>query len=85
MCHHCASPGEQTPPIAIPGRDVITQPGQTVTLNGIESLALGDAHITDYQWAQQHGDDGVKMEVKTVELQGAGLSTGIGNQWDTGC
>ncbi|XP_041815235.1 kunitz-type protease inhibitor 1-like [Chelmon rostratus] len=62
-------PGEQTPPIAIPGRDVITQPGQTVTLNGIESLALGDAHITDYQWAQQHGDDGVKMEKTDIPDQ----------------
>ncbi|XP_070843085.1 kunitz-type protease inhibitor 1-like [Chaetodon trifascialis] len=59
---HLQGPGEQTPPIAIPGRDVIIQPGETVTLNGIESLALGDAHITNYQWALENGDDDVKME-----------------------
>ncbi|KAM9339379.1 kunitz-type protease inhibitor 1-like [Symphorus nematophorus] len=55
-------PGEQAPPIAIAGRDVVVQPGETVTLNGIESLALGDAHIKDYKWTLQSGDDGVKME-----------------------
>uniref|UniRef100_A0A3Q3XCL6 BPTI/Kunitz inhibitor domain-containing protein n=1 Tax=Mola mola TaxID=94237 RepID=A0A3Q3XCL6_MOLML len=50
------------PPIAIAGRDVIVQPGATVTLNGIESLPLGNAHITDYQWTLQSGHDSVKME-----------------------
>uniref|UniRef100_A0A8P4KRE3 Kunitz-type protease inhibitor 1 n=1 Tax=Dicentrarchus labrax TaxID=13489 RepID=A0A8P4KRE3_DICLA len=54
--------GEQAPPIAIAGQDVIVQPGETVTLNGIESLPLGDAHITDYLWRLQSGDDGVKVE-----------------------
>uniref|UniRef100_A0A3Q3WYP6 BPTI/Kunitz inhibitor domain-containing protein n=1 Tax=Mola mola TaxID=94237 RepID=A0A3Q3WYP6_MOLML len=54
--------GEQAPPIAIAGRDVIVQPGATVTLNGIESLPLGNAHITDYQWTLQSGHDSVKME-----------------------
>lgn len=57
------SSGEQAPPIAITGRDVIVQPGEKVTLNGIESLALGDAHITNYQWTLQSGDDDVRMEV----------------------
>ncbi|XP_039980487.1 kunitz-type protease inhibitor 1-like [Xiphias gladius] len=49
-------------PVASAGRDVIVQPGETVTLNGIESLAPGDAHITDYHWSLQSGDPGVKME-----------------------
>lgn len=51
-------------------------------LNGIESLPLGNAHITDYQWTLQSGDDSVKMEVKPDESQGAGPKTGRGNQWD---
>uniref|UniRef100_A0A3Q1FP07 Kunitz-type protease inhibitor 1-like n=1 Tax=Acanthochromis polyacanthus TaxID=80966 RepID=A0A3Q1FP07_9TELE len=52
----------QAPPIAIAGRDVVIQPGETVMLNGIESLALNDARITDYSWSLQSGDSGVKME-----------------------
>lgn len=55
-------PGEQAPPIAIAGRDVVVQPGATVTLNGIESLSLGDAHITDYTWRVTDGGAGVNME-----------------------
>lgn len=50
-------------PIADAGRDVIIQPGQTVTLNGIESLALGDAHITSYQWRAQRTEHEVQLEV----------------------
>ncbi|GLD73907.1 kunitz-type protease inhibitor 1-like protein [Lates japonicus] len=49
-------------PIANAGGDVIVQPGEMVTLNGIESLPLGDSHITDYRWSLQSGDAGVKME-----------------------
>lgn len=66
LCDITVSPGEQAPPIAIAGRDVIVQPGETVTLNGIESLALGNADITDYHWELQGGDGGVKMEVRHV-------------------
>lgn len=61
--------GEKAPPIAIAGRDVIVQPGITVTLNGIESLPLGSAHIVDYRWTKLSGEDGVKME---VNLKGDG-------------
>uniref|UniRef100_A0A7N9ASL9 Kunitz-type protease inhibitor 1-like n=1 Tax=Mastacembelus armatus TaxID=205130 RepID=A0A7N9ASL9_9TELE len=50
------------PPIANAGRDVVVQPGETVILNGIESLALGEAHITDYSWILESGDDDVNME-----------------------
>lgn len=53
---------EKAPPIAIASRDVIVQPSQTVTLSGIESLALGDAQIHQFQWTQQSGPDGFKME-----------------------
>uniref|UniRef100_A0A8D3DZQ3 Kunitz-type protease inhibitor 1-like n=1 Tax=Scophthalmus maximus TaxID=52904 RepID=A0A8D3DZQ3_SCOMX len=49
-------------PIANAGGDVIVQPGETVTLDGIESLALGDAHIRDWRWRVQSGEAGVKME-----------------------
>ncbi|XP_042371874.1 kunitz-type protease inhibitor 1-like, partial [Plectropomus leopardus] len=58
----CVSPDEQAPPIAIAGRDVVVQPGNTVILNGIQSLALGDAHIADYSWTLQSGDDTMVME-----------------------
>lgn len=68
--------GDQAPPIAIAGHDVIVQPGATVMLNGIESLPLGDAHITDYRWTLQSGDDSVKMEVRPNGSQGAGPTLG---------
>uniref|UniRef100_A0A8D3DNU5 Kunitz-type protease inhibitor 1-like n=1 Tax=Scophthalmus maximus TaxID=52904 RepID=A0A8D3DNU5_SCOMX len=61
---HLAGPqgtGEARP-IANAGGDVIVQPGETVTLDGIESLALGDAHIRDWRWRVQSGEAGVKME-----------------------
>lgn len=54
--------GAQAPPIAIAGHDVVVQPGTTVTLDGIESRPLGDAHIVDYKWARVSGDDGVRLE-----------------------
>ncbi|XP_068454813.1 pleckstrin homology domain-containing family G member 3-like [Clinocottus analis] len=52
--------GEEVLPIAIAARDVIVQPGEAVTLSGIQSLALGDAHITKYLWTT--GDGNVTME-----------------------
>lgn len=73
---------EKSPPIAIASRDVIVQPGQTVTLSGIESLALGDAQINQYQWEQLSGPDDFKMEVQTAQCEGAGLKTGRGHQWE---
>uniref|UniRef100_A0A673CC14 Serine peptidase inhibitor, Kunitz type 1 b n=1 Tax=Sphaeramia orbicularis TaxID=375764 RepID=A0A673CC14_9TELE len=54
--------GEHPPPIAVAGRDVVVQPGSTVTLNGVESLAVGDASISDYQWSLESGDDTVSMQ-----------------------
>ncbi|XP_057679083.1 kunitz-type protease inhibitor 1-like [Corythoichthys intestinalis] len=53
---------EPAPPIAVPGRDQVVRPGATVTLNGIQSLALGDASITDYNWTLQSGNANVVME-----------------------
>nr|XP_057942424.1 kunitz-type protease inhibitor 1-like [Doryrhamphus excisus] len=55
-------PAEQAPPIANAGRDRVVQPGATVTLNGIESLAVGHAHIVDYRWTVQSADADVTME-----------------------
>lgn len=62
MKHLRGPKGENAPPIAIAGRDVVTQPGQPVVLNGIESLALGDATIERYHWTQDSGEQDVKME-----------------------
>ncbi|MEQ2163014.1 hypothetical protein GOODEAATRI_025911, partial [Goodea atripinnis] len=45
-----------------PGRDVVVQPGEIVTLNGTESVALHAAHIVDYRWSLQSGDPSLKME-----------------------
>ncbi|XP_015259517.1 PREDICTED: kunitz-type protease inhibitor 1-like [Cyprinodon variegatus] len=56
------APGEQPPPIANAGRDVVVQPGETVTLNGTESVALGNAKIATYRWSLQSGDRSLKME-----------------------
>lgn len=67
--------GAQSPPIAIAGHAVIVQPGVPVTLDGIESRAVGDAHIVDYRWARVSGDDGVQLKVKR---EGAWLSIGEG-------
>ncbi|KAF7231056.1 kunitz-type protease inhibitor 1-like [Nothobranchius furzeri] len=54
--------GKQAPPIANAGRDAIIQPGETVLLNGSESLALNEAHITTYHWRQLKGDPGLTLE-----------------------
>ncbi|KAF1377074.1 hypothetical protein PFLUV_G00218110 [Perca fluviatilis] len=54
-------PGKKSPPLAIAGPDVIVQPGETVTLSGVQSLALGDAHITKYQWSLEKGDSHVTL------------------------
>ncbi|XP_044232334.1 kunitz-type protease inhibitor 1-like [Thunnus albacares] len=59
----------QAPPIANAGRDVVVQPGETVTLNGTESLPLDDAHITGYRWSLQSGDAGVTMETTALADQ----------------
>uniref|UniRef100_A0A3Q0SKX7 Serine peptidase inhibitor, Kunitz type 1 b n=1 Tax=Amphilophus citrinellus TaxID=61819 RepID=A0A3Q0SKX7_AMPCI len=53
---------EKDSPIANAGRDVTVQPGETVTLNGTESLARGDAEIKDYRWSLESGGNNVKME-----------------------
>ncbi|XP_040025766.2 kunitz-type protease inhibitor 1 [Gasterosteus aculeatus] len=54
--------GDDALPIAIAPRDVIIQPGEVVTLSGIQSLPIGDAHISRYQWSLVSGDVNVTME-----------------------
>ncbi|XP_019967707.1 kunitz-type protease inhibitor 1-like [Paralichthys olivaceus] len=75
---HLAGPQGAGEPIANAGRDVIVQPGEMVILNGIESLTLGDAHITDYHWSLLSGDAGVKMEGTALpdQVQLSNLQTG---------
>ncbi|CAL1585757.1 unnamed protein product [Knipowitschia caucasica] len=46
--------GDQRRPIAVGGRDLVVQPGESVLLNGIESLSPGT--IQQYIWNQQKGD-----------------------------
>ncbi|XP_078029723.1 kunitz-type protease inhibitor 1-like [Epinephelus lanceolatus] len=60
--------GEQPPPIAIAGRDVIVQLGEPVLLNGIQSLALGNAHITDYDWTVKSGNGSIGTELQKTDL-----------------
>ncbi|XP_056283950.1 kunitz-type protease inhibitor 1-like [Pseudoliparis swirei] len=61
--------GKRVMPIAIAARDVIVQPGEAVTLSGIQSLALGDAHIATYLWTLQSGDSSVEMEATELPDQ----------------
>ncbi|XP_019740570.1 kunitz-type protease inhibitor 1-like isoform X2 [Hippocampus comes] len=58
---------EPAPPIAIAGQDVVVQPGATVTLDGIQSLALGDAHVVRYDWTLQSGEAVVVLETELAE------------------
>lgn len=67
------SPGEQAPPIAVTSQDMVIQAGETVTLSGIESVARGNAKITDYDWKLHSGDDNFDTEVTPAASQGAGL------------
>lgn len=62
---------EPAPPIAIAGQDVVVQPGATVTLDGIQSLALGDAHIVRYDWTLQSGEAVVVLEVRPFTFSSA--------------
>lgn len=59
------SPGILIPPIAIAGRDVVVQPGETVLLDGIESMAQGEAEIAEYSWSLERGDTNVVLKVNT--------------------
>lgn len=54
--------GEQAPPIAVTSQDMVIQAGETVTLSGIESVARGNAKITDYDWKLHSGDDNFDTE-----------------------
>lgn len=62
-------PGDKVPPIAISGRDVIVQPGATVTLNGTESVALYDTHLTNYHWSLLGGASDVHLETTALSDQ----------------
>lgn len=59
--------GKPPPPIADAGRDVVVQPGEEVTLNGIESIALGGARITDFTWNLESGNEDLNIEVNMAE------------------
>uniref|UniRef100_A0A8C6SLM1 Uncharacterized protein n=1 Tax=Neogobius melanostomus TaxID=47308 RepID=A0A8C6SLM1_9GOBI len=66
-----------TPPIAVAGRDLVVQPGDTVELNGIESHTAG-GKILKYSWTLLHGNSSVSME-KTEhpdQVRVSGLDSG---------
>uniref|UniRef100_A0A3Q2W7G5 Serine peptidase inhibitor, Kunitz type 1 b n=1 Tax=Haplochromis burtoni TaxID=8153 RepID=A0A3Q2W7G5_HAPBU len=69
--------GKKHPPVANAGRDVTIQPGETVMLNGTESVALSGAKIKDYRWSLQRGDSSVKIETNYPDqVQLSNLQTG---------
>lgn len=68
------SAGDQAPPIADAGPDLVVQPGSSVLLNGIESVPLGGAHITDYRWTLLKGNSSVSMEVRWAEPEPGAVS-----------
>ncbi|XP_029902575.1 kunitz-type protease inhibitor 1b isoform X1 [Myripristis murdjan] len=80
---HLAGPergaGELAPPIAVAGRDQVVRPGEQVLLNGVESQAVGDAHITDYSWKLLSGDAAVHTEKTELadQLRLSNLQSGI--------
>ncbi|KAM6954064.1 kunitz-type protease inhibitor 1b [Aplochiton taeniatus] len=61
--------GGSEPPIANAGRDVVLQPRDEVTLNGIESQAPQDKKITNYEWSLLSGDPAVAMEKTNLDDQ----------------
>ncbi|KAK5622764.1 hypothetical protein CRENBAI_025123 [Crenichthys baileyi] len=63
------APGKLSPPITNAGRDIVVQPGEIVTLNGTESVALNQARIVDYRWSLQSGDPSLKMEKTDLQDQ----------------
>lgn len=69
--------GEQRRPIAIGGRDLVVQPGETVVLNGIESHSPGN-QIKDYSWTLKRGNSTVTMEETMYpdQIQVSGLESG---------
>ncbi|XP_067337355.1 kunitz-type protease inhibitor 1-like isoform X2 [Channa argus] len=72
------STDKPAPPIANAGSDIVVQPGETVMLNGIESMALGDAKIVDYSWNLESGNEDISMEETDLPDQRhlSNLSTG---------
>ncbi|XP_039874358.1 kunitz-type protease inhibitor 1-like [Simochromis diagramma] len=70
--------GKKHPPVANAGRDVTIQPGETVMLNGTESVALSGAKIKDYRWSLERGDSSVKIEETNYpdQVQLSNLQTG---------
>ncbi|KAJ0026570.1 hypothetical protein NQD34_017570 [Periophthalmus magnuspinnatus] len=69
--------GEQRPPIAVGGRDLVVQPGETVVLNGIESHAPGN-EIKDYSWTLKRANGTVTMEKTEYpdQVRVSGLQSG---------
>ncbi|KAJ0061325.1 hypothetical protein NL108_014997 [Boleophthalmus pectinirostris] len=72
--------GEQRRPIAVGGRDLVVQPGETVVLNGTESHAIG-AEITDYSWTLLRGNGTVIMQTTEYPDQVRVSGLGSGSYW----
>ncbi|XP_072288336.1 kunitz-type protease inhibitor 1-like [Eucyclogobius newberryi] len=69
--------GEKRQPIAVGGRDMVVQPGESVVLNGIESHAPWD-QIQDYRWTLKRGISTVTMEKTQFsdQIRVSGLDSG---------
>lgn len=55
-----------SPPVADAGQDLVVQPKESVTLNGIESK--DDNKITSYVWEMLTDYPFAKMEVRKAKL-----------------
>lgn len=64
-------------PIAIGGRDLVVQPGETVTLNGVESHSPG-YKIKDYIWTLKSSNSSVTLEKTEFpdQIRVSGLESG---------
>lgn len=72
--------GEQRQPIAVGGRDMVVQPGASVVLNGIESLAPKD-QIKDYTWTLVRGNSTVTIETGDYPDQVRVSGLELGSYW----
>ncbi|XP_028296301.1 kunitz-type protease inhibitor 1-like [Gouania willdenowi] len=65
--------------VAVVGRDVIVQPGDSVLLNGTESFSV-NSDIRDYRWEELSGENSLRME-KTSLVDQVRLSNLLPGQY----
>ena len=55
---------EKESPIANAGLDIVVQPKEWVSLNGLESKAKDGKVISKFEWSLQKGDSSVVIQVR---------------------